>query len=517
MLILPVSAGEPLGNQFTYQGRLNEAGEPLNDTADFEFTLWDTDTAGNMIGSVVEIDAEQVVDGLFTVELDFGADAFSGDARWLEIAVRSPHDPTDTEPFTTLAPRQPLTATPYALQTRGIHVSDSGNVGIGTISPEELLHVSGGDLALDHAGTPNTTRSIDLRGSRQGAGGAIATIDFSNFDPDGAQEDQPVAQIASFNSGLTDSGDLRFSTVEDYGLYESSLERMRITETGNVGIGTGSPANLLTVAGDADFTGDVGIGTDSPRGLLELHTNTALADAHLVIATGTTAEDPYLTFNGAGATNWHMGLDRADGGSLKISRSGLATDDVGIDPKLTIATNGDVGIGTDSPQARLHVSGTPGVDGIMFPDGAVQTTAAPTSGTLNIGPGAFVAGDSNVRLRQNFTSGVFADSGDIYTPVQLPAGARITSVTAYVRDDVNANLQIRISKKVNLGFGSNGTGIIFDTSGNSGYFSVTQQVDHIVSADQAYFLLVEVLNGNWPGDNTLAVNNIQIEWTLAAE
>ena len=40
-----------------------------------------------------------------------------------------------------------------------------------------------------------------------------------------------------------------------------------------------------------------------------------------------------------------------------------------------VYTNGKVGIGTANPQAVLHVGGTPGVDGIMFPDGTLQTSA----------------------------------------------------------------------------------------------------------------------------------------------
>ncbi len=40
---------------------------------------------------------------------------------------------------------------------------------------------------------------------------------------------------------------------------------------------------------------------------------------------------------------------------------------------------GNVGIGTMNPLARLHIFGSPGVDGIMFPDGTLQTTAS-TSG-----------------------------------------------------------------------------------------------------------------------------------------
>ncbi|RJP42512.1 MAG: hypothetical protein C4547_00260 [Phycisphaerales bacterium] len=138
----PAAAQTPLGTQFTYQGQLRMEGEPLNDSADFLFSLWDAESEGNMIGAELAAEGVSVVEGLFTAELDFGAAVFNGEARWLEIAVRSPAGEGE---FTTLSPRQPLTATPYAIQTRGIFVNEAGDrVGIGTQSPGSSLEVNGG-------------------------------------------------------------------------------------------------------------------------------------------------------------------------------------------------------------------------------------------------------------------------------------------------------------------------------------------------------------------------------------
>jgi hypothetical protein len=66
------------------------------------------------------------VNGLFTVQLDggneFGYSAFTGDARWLQVAAGCPSG----TPPTVLAPSQPLTAVPYALGLRpGAQISAS--------------------------------------------------------------------------------------------------------------------------------------------------------------------------------------------------------------------------------------------------------------------------------------------------------------------------------------------------------------------------------------------------------
>lgn len=101
------------GTEFTYQGRLSQLGVPVTGTADIEFRLWDSATLGLQIGLTQTHLAVNVADGLFTVTVDFGEPPFNRDARWLEISVRHP---AGGGGYTTLSPRQPLTAVPYAIR-----------------------------------------------------------------------------------------------------------------------------------------------------------------------------------------------------------------------------------------------------------------------------------------------------------------------------------------------------------------------------------------------------------------
>ena len=106
MVPAPPARGETaLGTAFTYQGRLKQDGVPLTGTPDLQFSLWDAATGGAQVDTTQTLLSHLVANGLFTAPLDFGAGAFTGDARWLQIVVEG----------NTLTPRQKLTATPYAL------------------------------------------------------------------------------------------------------------------------------------------------------------------------------------------------------------------------------------------------------------------------------------------------------------------------------------------------------------------------------------------------------------------
>ena len=117
------------GTAFTFQGRLTDRAQPANGAYDFRFVLYDSDTEGMPLGTNAFAGAA-VSDGLYTVALDFGAEDFNGDPRWLEISVRTNGAPA----LTPLTPRREITPTPYALHAASA-ASLSGAVADAQLSP----------------------------------------------------------------------------------------------------------------------------------------------------------------------------------------------------------------------------------------------------------------------------------------------------------------------------------------------------------------------------------------------
>ena len=100
------------GTAFNYSGELSVKDAPARGEFDFQFRLWDEAQGGTQIGPTIRFDAIRVERRRFSVTLDFGAESFDGDARWLEIGVRrSKKD----ESYTMLKPRQNVKPVPYAI------------------------------------------------------------------------------------------------------------------------------------------------------------------------------------------------------------------------------------------------------------------------------------------------------------------------------------------------------------------------------------------------------------------
>jgi hypothetical protein len=116
----PASVNDPqliealIGYNFSFQGRLQDNGSPANGAFDMQFRLYNEPTGGVQVGPLLTRNDVDVVNGLFTIRLDFG-DVFDGTALYLEIEVRRG---SSTGAYTLLTPRQPLTPTPYAQYAR---------------------------------------------------------------------------------------------------------------------------------------------------------------------------------------------------------------------------------------------------------------------------------------------------------------------------------------------------------------------------------------------------------------
>ncbi|HEV2761705.1 MAG TPA: hypothetical protein VGV38_01825, partial [Pyrinomonadaceae bacterium] len=184
ILLLSAPAALAQGTAFTYQGRLTDGGTPPTGTYELEFKLYDALTGGTQQPqpSPVTIQftgaqAVSVTGGVFTVQLDFGADAFPGAARFLEIGVRQ----VGAGSFTTLAPRQPITATPYAIRsTSAASAADfsgslSGDVtgtqsatvvsSVGGVSAADVASGAAAANAATDANTSNAVVKRDASGS----------------------------------------------------------------------------------------------------------------------------------------------------------------------------------------------------------------------------------------------------------------------------------------------------------------------------------------------------------------
>jgi len=139
---------------FSYQGKLTDNGNAANGNFEMQFKLYDVPSGGAPLGNAIVADPVGVAAGVFVVTLDFGSSVFNGNPRYLEIAVRPDGS---AAAFSPILPRQPITTSPYAIQTlnarqlggleanRYLSSDASGNYLIGTANPLfGKLHVEGG-------------------------------------------------------------------------------------------------------------------------------------------------------------------------------------------------------------------------------------------------------------------------------------------------------------------------------------------------------------------------------------
>jgi hypothetical protein len=297
--------------------------------------------------------------------------------------------------------------------TADMVILDSGAVGIGTSSPSSKLSISDDtEPILTFERADNIVVLDDV----------VGQIDFKSTDLGDSNVNASIK--AKKDSGTT--GNVPMSVTFETGELGTISERMRITSDGAVGIGTTSPSRPLSVQGvigvnktdgvemltltptatggvltlrDSSENPDIvldarpnnnsyinnggsfGIGTSSPSAKLEVVDD---GDCHVYFAAGSNASDDVIfRFMRGGNSKW---------GFLTHADSGLRLYDyVGGGDHTYFAAGGNVGIGTISTSAKLHIVGSGNTSGTT----ALLVENSSGDDLLKVGDGGVISSTSD--------------------------------------------------------------------------------------------------------------------------
>jgi hypothetical protein len=370
LLVFPISTAAQ-STAFTYQGKLTDAGNPANGNYDMQFKLFDTPTVGTgtQQGPTIMNPTVSVSAGNFTATLDFGAAVFDGSTRYLEISVRPAGSPN---PYTVLAPRVPITPSPYAIQTqqlgglpasRYVKTETNGFVAIGTSSggapteaPAHRLAVLGGPcwtgdcwggaLELDNAS------AIAWRANTSNVKFGIGRTEnglffFRTMSPLGTTTNGPIYDFKMDNSGNVGIGQIGISTdlsgakltvqTSGYGMAQSdgTITVSSFINSSGGWFGTKSNHSLHFYTNNStprmsiDTAGNVSIGS-APNGNTKLGVESSLGSTISAInSAGGTAvygsSPSGIGIFGSSDTNYagfFQGTVRVTGGKLQLQALG---------------------------------------------------------------------------------------------------------------------------------------------------------------------------------------------------
>jgi hypothetical protein len=310
---------------------------------------------------------------LITGSLDITQDITGSNARFIgtltaqtlvvQTITSSVDFVTGSTRFGTLLTNTHVFSGSVTMNPGGLFVSGSGQVGIGTTTPNNLTDIVGstagdGGLFNGTGAILRVKQNAAWTGNQQWA---LYVEGYSYLNGFRINANDGIRSLYKTAAG----GSLGFATAGNDPItftQNDAIERMRVAAGGNVGIGTTTPTTLLHVSGTTggvfevdgaaavnafyvSASGNVGIGTTTPTG----------AYGRLSVAGGIRILDDNnakleIGRYSAGAPNSYIKLG-TNSNSLRFTNAGDLAD------IMELTNSGSLGVGKTSPNARLDVNG----------------------------------------------------------------------------------------------------------------------------------------------------------------
>ena len=363
-----------VGGTISLQGVLRDPNGTTVTDGSYSLTIKLYETSDQVGGEVYsEVVDAAIQNGVFSIEL--GATVTSSAALDLVPFNTTYYVGITVEDGLEMTPRTKLTVSPYSMAMYGSSniVPNTGNVGLGTLNPQAVLHIkdaennAGEDLLLieDNAGgdqirvEDDGTLTLPTIGAKVGVGAAI-----------------PDAMLDINSSGTSDD----FLSIKD----GSGTEKLKvdndgtltIPDGGKLGIGTSSPNatldikpastdnySMLVETTDDDTTfyvqndGDLYLKKN-----IYLYGDTTAGEGRIIFSDGNALLSPWKALSSYGISNAGDAFINSDATG---SGEGDIVFSVNSATKLTIDNDGDVGIGVTNPDNKLDVAGTAQITGAV--------------------------------------------------------------------------------------------------------------------------------------------------------